>query len=848
MGRNSAQAGSEYVDTIVVGSGFGGSVAAYRLAEGGQSVVVLERGRPYPPGSFARTPEEMRRNFWDPSEGRYGLFDVWRFRGFDSVVASGLGGGSLIYANVLLRKDERWFVREEPMPGGGYERWPIGRADLDPFYDSVERMLGANPYPLRLPAYQDTPKTHAMITAAEQNGLPWQLPPLAISFAANAASDPALGVPITTPVYGNVHGVQRRTCTLTGECNIGCNLGAKNTLDHTYLSAAQYHGADIRTRCEVRGIRPLETGGYEVRYVRHDPEETPHPHDTANLPTHRLVCRRLILGAGAYGTPYLLMRNAATLPGVGPCLGTRFSGNGDLLTFLRPRRGESGARRFDGSRGPVTTSTIRVSDALDGGAGRGFYVSDGGYPGFVDWLAESRDVTSTAFRFGEAMVRWAMERVTRSPQAHFSTEVSRLLSDGTLTAGSLPLLGVGRDVPDGVMRLRDGDLDVSWTSRTSATYLDRVRETMKQLAESLDAEHIDNAVGFFRRIVTVHPVGGAPMGRDETEGVCDSYGEVFNHGGLYIADGSALPGPVGANPALTIAAHADRMATHILETLPAKRGAAPTGSAARGASGSAARGASGSAARVASGSAARVASGRAATARLAKTPGGPPAGSPLATPGTVVSLEFTEEMKGFFAFGTDDSAAGERLGKVSDQPLMFHLEITAHDVDRFLSDPAHLAGAQGWISSDALGGRLPVQHGSFNLFVPGASAETRRMSYRLFFADAAGNPLTLSGRKEVRDDSILDVWLDASTLFYRILAGHVAEADEPQATVRGAGVAHIHPSDFAQQLTTFRAAGPGGADALARFGRFFMGQLWDVYGTQPPARTAAPRASASRRR
>lgn len=147
---------AEAVDALVVGSGFGASVGAYRLAEAGKSVVVMERGRAYGPGDFARSPSEMTRNFWDPSERLYGLFDAWTFRGLEGIVSSGLGGGSLIYANVLLRKDENWFVHDAPLPGGGYESWPFSRADLDQHYDAVEKMMQVSAYP-----YDDTPKTQA---------------------------------------------------------------------------------------------------------------------------------------------------------------------------------------------------------------------------------------------------------------------------------------------------------------------------------------------------------------------------------------------------------------------------------------------------------------------------------------------------------------------------------------------------------------------------------------------------------------------------------------------------------------------------------------------------------------
>ena len=102
-----------HFDAIIVGSGFGGSVTAYRLAEAGKRVLVLERGRPYPPGSFTRSPYRARESFWDPPRGLTGMYHYWSFKGIDALVSAGLGGGSLIYANVFLRKDENCFVHED---------------------------------------------------------------------------------------------------------------------------------------------------------------------------------------------------------------------------------------------------------------------------------------------------------------------------------------------------------------------------------------------------------------------------------------------------------------------------------------------------------------------------------------------------------------------------------------------------------------------------------------------------------------------------------------------------------------------------------------------------------------
>lgn len=785
--------GQEHVHAVVVGSGFGGSVAACRLAEEGRSVVLLERGKAYPPGGFARTPAEMGRNFWDPSEGLHGLFDVWTFAGLEALVSSGLGGGSLIYANVLLRKDERWFVHESPLPGGGYEHWPISRDDLEPHYAAVERMLGATAYP-----YEQTPKTAALRQCAEKLGLAWQRPPLAVSFATSSADPAVPGAPIPPADYGNLHGLPRRTCRLCGECDIGCNDGAKNTLDHTYLSAAKHHGADIRTRCEVRGLAPLPGGGYEVRYVIHQAANEGRRTATHGLPLHTITCDRLILGAGTLGTTYLLLRNRAAFPGMSRTLGTRFSGNGDLLASLvnaRDPAAPDGRRRIDGSRGPVITSAIRVGDALDGdgSAGRGYYIEDAGYPVFAEWLVESTQLPGNlkrAFRFALARLR---HRLTRSAESNISSAIGELIGPGTLGSGSLPLLGMGRDVPDGVMSLREGRLAVEWTTATSAGYFRGVRQTMRAIAAELDARFLDNPLWWAKRVITVHPLGGAPMGRHVAEGTCDQYGEVFGFPGLHVLDGALLPGPVGANPSLTIAAIADRACDRIL-SLPVS------------------------------------ATGTNRAAAAAVTPDGPATTSSTESV-RATSLSFTEEMKGFMALDITDPVQGAEQGAHLRQRLMFHLTITADDIDRFVTEAEHEARAEGYVESDLLGGRLPVVRGWFNLFTQEGDPARRLMRYRLHFSDSGGNPLTLTGHKDVHDDPGFDVWRDTSTLYTRILAGHVLADDDASARTVAGGVLTIHIPDFLRQITTFRTGGPRPAHALEEFGRLFLGQLWDVYGS-----------------
>jgi cholesterol oxidase len=205
------------------------------------------------------------------------------------------------------------------------------------------------------------------------------------------------------------------------------------------------------------------------------------------------------------------------------------------------------------------------------------------------------------------------------------------------------------------------------------------------------------------------------------------------------------------------------------------------------------------------------------------------------------SVRFTEKMIGAFTFGEHDYQAGYRstgsagdAGHAAGGALMFRLTIATEDMDGFLADPTHPGVAHAYVESDVLGGRRPVEAGLFNLFVDDGPA-TRHMLYRLYFSDSTGRPLTLAGFKNVKPGPLTKVWPETSTLYVRVLSGHIPVADGGESAddgVVGSGILRIRPVDFAWQLSTFRASGPslsGRGHALDSFGRLFLSELWQVF-------------------
>ena len=195
------------------------------------------------------------------------------------------------------------------------------------------------------------------------------------------------------------------------------------------------------------------------------------------------------------------------------------------------------------------------------------------------------------------------------------------------------------------------------------------------------------------------------------------------------------------------------------------------------------------------------------------------------------SVRFTEEMLGHVTFGELDFARGAQPERDGSSPFKFHLTIEVADIESFSHDPLRPATAKGWVQCDALGGKLPVEQGWFNLFVD-VEPGVKHMLYRLWFRDGVGHPLTMTGFKVVEDDAGFDVWKDTTTLYTHVLQSHVAEGDDDSAETVASGIIIIRMRDFAKQLTTFRSSGAGvGAQvgAIGKFGLIFAQQLAEAY-------------------
>jgi len=511
-------------DAIVVGSGFGGGIAACRLAQEGRRVVVLERGRRWgdvPEGKpFPERPEQAPDAFWHPTLNPDGLFDLRLMKDLSVMTAAGVGGGSLVYANVQLRAPAEVFMRG----------WPraIGRAELERYYTRTEEALR----PEEVPVADHLPKMRAFAAAGQTVGKDAERLPLAVNFEKDREHP--------------FSGVAQKRCTNLGRCDLGCPIHAKNTVDITYIAVAEREGAEVLTHREAHTLVPPTDADrlWRVGYSGLGDEED-----------GELRAPVVVLAAGCLGSSRLLLKNRGRLKALSPALGSRFSGNGDALgAAFDPRASDLGEAHTD--YGPSMTSR------LDYTAEHGFMLADGGLPTNFGGLLEIVRMIDSLHGWRRLLLR--AERLLAALGLSDRSITQRHLRAQPPTrpiADSLVFLMLGREAAEGQMRLTPlfKCFDIRWSRKPSEGLFSAMREVAEELALKVDAEPFFALDTWpLSGYITVHPLGGCPMADDRAQGVVDDAGKVHGYEGLYVLDGSIVPTALGVNPSKTIAALAER--------------------------------------------------------------------------------------------------------------------------------------------------------------------------------------------------------------------------------------------------------------------------------------------------
>jgi len=548
---------SDHYKTVVIGSGYGGSVVAAHLAESGQEVCILERGPERHSGEYPKNTAEMLFDLQlTTTSGHHGrqsaLFDLRMGRDVHVLVGNGLGGTSLINAGVVL----------EPAEGPEYQLF--GTDGLGRYFENVKETLD----PKRFPMESGRPlRMGAFSAAAAANDRRTRRVPLAVRFEDGP----------------NAAGVFQRACNRCGDCITGCNFDAKGTLLYNYLPMAHRAGAEIYTGVKVRSVIPDGQGKWLVSYVPLGIGRG------ARAPEMFLRASRVILAAGVLGSTEILLRSRSLGLDLSDRLGRDFSANGDALGFAYSGYLPVGGVAFGGAKRPRNpqramngvgpTITMMMEPKAPGAP----IIEDAVVPSALGRaFAAALGVLSATQRVSQGD-RWPSWRSVLGPGL---TGPYRGAPHRTLS-----MLAIGRDSGTGKLSMVDDRLDLAWIGASTERVYGVEEAGFEELADALHAEYIrdpfDTGLGD-STLITTHPLGGCAMGEDARQGVVDQYGRVYRgessaqqwavagpyhpgpgagpyHRGLYVLDGSILPGPVGTNPLLTIAALARRGAEHMLD-------------------------------------------------------------------------------------------------------------------------------------------------------------------------------------------------------------------------------------------------------------------------------------------
>ncbi len=838
IARSLSEAKSHYT-VLVVGSGYGAGVAASRLARAGQDVCVLERGKEILPGDYPNKLADAQGAMqFNVKGGRIGspdaLFEVHVNDDQYALVGCGLGGTSLINANVSLELDKRLLDQAH---------WPAAfREDpqaIDAYYERAREMLSPNAYP-------DTHPTLGKLEALEQS---------ATTMGQRFYKTP---INVTFEDKTNKFGVPQPACTNCGDCVSGCNVGAKNTTLMNYLPDAANHGAEIFTQAKVLWVE--RDGDIWRVHVEHNGEDGGSVTITAD---------HVVLGAGAIGSTEILLRSRDKGLSLSERLGENFSGNGDALGFAYDSYFKATKDGDDVTAGPIYAMGVGTSDVApevypgpcitgvidmrdSDDVSKGLVIEEGVAPGI---LAAG---LGPAFFFGEALAdgftRFGFDQVKpRLLDAKAMGEAVQT-DPGSIAewaykgpmARTQTYLVMSVDDSGGSLALEDDRITIRWTNAGEQRTFRRDDDKMREAAEAIQAQYFSDPLWsepMGRKLITVHPIGGCGMGDDAASGVVDDSCRVFAgsngtdvHAGLYVCDGAALPGAVGVNPLLTITAVAERAVEKLAkrqgwtidytlgEESPLPR-EAPEEETAEAVDPSmvphpehlklsVAKWVGGhaigpiaeavtQAARHFEGGA--IEEGKAAIRNLVKEH--PEAMSP--------GMAFTETMAGHIsATGChhrpcghaerirDDYVNGAAWGQSEDSKCSFKLTVTTDNLHRMIDDPQHRSHITGEVLVSAIASDpLPVREGTFRLLVANPDkAESWKMLYDMVLEGPNG-PIHFHGFKTLEQrgqgSGQSDPWTDLTTLFVTLRQG-----EDENGELIGRGVLKLGIDEFMRQLTT----------------------------------------------
>ncbi|WP_035058448.1 alpha/beta fold hydrolase [Andreprevotia chitinilytica] len=779
----------EHYDVVVIGSGYGGGIAASRMARAGRTVCLLERGREIIPGEYPNTLAEATEEFQvhhpDGHIGsRTGLYDLHVNAQQNVMVGCGLGGTSLINANVSLEPEPQVFA--DP-------RWPKRvreHADtlLQDGFRRARDMLKPNPYPDSAPAL---PKLQANERSAEklQALHTFYYPPINVTFEA-------------LPDNRNHVGVEQLPCNYCGDCVSGCNNKAKNTTLMNYLPDASNHGAEIFCQASVRYLeRDGESGGdgWIVHY-----QYTGTGREKFDAPTLFVKADIVVLSAGTLGSTEILLRSRDQGLPLSDELGKHMSGNGDILGFGYNNDDKINGIGFGahsgkdiGPVGPCITSIIDMRDENDWR--KRMVIEEGSIPGAIGgaivpaMAAAAADIGRPTETGPVAKIKYAAREAESALLGPYHGAVNRLQTYLIMSHDN----GAGRMVLDQADQLR-----LDWPGVGEQPNFKIGNDRLYEATRALGGTYVPNPIWtdlFKHSLITVHPLGGCVMGEGAGQGVVNHKGQVFSgkagsdvYSGLYVTDGSVIPTSLAVNPLLTISAVSERAMALLAED----RGW-----------------------------------------QIDYTLPSAPRKSPAPTkPG----IEFTETMKGFFstahrqAQGTDLAVyeAAYWAGEDAGSSMGFTVTVASDDVEQLIANPQHPATIVGTLNAPALSPQpLTVSNGVFNLFEEyPEQVGVRHMNYNMKLTAEDGSDYFFSAFKSVPSNhSVLQVWSDTSTLYVTVYRG-----TDNSGPVVGSGVLHIAPADFAKQMTTMKVLNASSEaerlKEMARFGEYFAGVLWESYG------------------